>query len=118
MNKHTAELLEQHFDTAFAAPDGIARLRELILTMAMQGQLVEQDAHDPPAGQLLKEIEAEKERLVKAGKIKKPKALPPINPDEVPYELPQGWEWVRLGKFARIFNVARGPNMLTFSRIG
>ncbi|MEX0943364.1 MAG: restriction endonuclease subunit S [Pseudomonadales bacterium] len=102
MNDLTHKLLERHFDTAFAAPDGIARLRELILTLAMQGKLVEQDANDPPAGELLKEIEAEKQRLVKAGKIKQPKPLPPINPDEVHYELPQGWEWVRLGEIGII----------------
>jgi type I restriction enzyme S subunit len=96
MNKQTARLLEQHFDTAFAAPDGIVKLRELILTLAMQGRLVEQDPSDPPASELLKEIQAEKQRLVKAGKIKKPKPLPPIKPEEVPYELPKGWEWVRL----------------------
>ncbi len=98
MNKQTAQLLEQHFNTAFAAPDGIAKLRELILTLAMQGRLVEQDPSDPPASELLKEIQAEKQRLVKAGKIKKPKPLPPIKPEEVPYELPKGWEWVRLGE--------------------
>ena len=97
MNKDPLNLLEQHFDTAFAAPDGIAKLRELILTLAMQGKLVEQDPNDPPASELLKEIEAEKQRLVKTGKIKQPKPLPPIKPEEVPYELPQGWEWVRLG---------------------
>jgi len=84
MNKQTARLLEQHFDTAFAAPDGIAKLRELILTLAMQGRLVEQDPSDPPAIELLKEIKAEKQRLVEAGKIKKSKPLPPIKPDEVP----------------------------------
>ena len=56
MNKQAAQLLEQHFDTAFAAPDGIAKLRELILTLAMQGKLVEQDPNDPPASELLKEI--------------------------------------------------------------
>jgi type I restriction enzyme S subunit len=98
MNKQTARLLEQHFDTAFAAPDGIAKLRELILTLAMQGRLVEQDPNDPPVSELLKEIKTEKEQLVKAGKIKKPKPLPPIKPEEVPYELPKGWEWVRLGE--------------------
>ncbi|SDX49293.1 restriction endonuclease subunit S [Nitrosomonas halophila] len=102
MTDSTRNLLEQHFDTAFAAPDGIARLRELILTLAMQGKLVEQDSNDPHASELLKEIEAEKQRLVKAGKIKKPKPLPPINPEEVPYELPPGWEWVRLGEVAEI----------------
>ncbi|MGI6302682.1 MAG: restriction endonuclease subunit S [Verrucomicrobiota bacterium] len=97
-----SNLMEQHFDTAFAAPDGIAKLRELILTLAMQGKLVEQDPNDPPASELLKEIEVEKQRLVKASKIKKPKPLPPIKPEEVPYELPLGWEWVRLGEIGII----------------
>ncbi|MDY0162174.1 restriction endonuclease subunit S [Desulfobotulus sp.] len=101
MNKQTAQLLEQHFDTAFAAPDGIAKLRELILTLAMQGHLVEQDPNDPPASELLKEIEAEKQRLVKAGKIKQPKPLPPIKPEDVPYDLPKGWGWVRLGEIGQ-----------------
>lgn len=96
------DLLEQHFETAFAAPDGIAKLRELILTLAMQGKLVEQDPTDQPASELLKDIDAEKQRLVKAGKIKAPKPLPPIKPEEVPYQLPQGWEWVRLGEIGII----------------
>jgi len=91
------ELLEQHFDTAFAAPDGIAKLRELILTLAMQGKLVEQDANDPPASELLKEIEKERASHEGTKTRRKGKALPPIKPEEVPYELPQGWEWVRLG---------------------
>ena len=101
MNKETARLLERHFDTAFAAPDGIKKLRELILTLAMQGKLVEQDPNDPPASELLKEIEAEKQRLVKEGTIKKPKLLAPIKPEEVPYELPEGWMWVRFGNIAQ-----------------
>ena len=104
MNKHTAALLEQHFDTAFNAPDGLKKLRELILTLAMQGKLVEQDPSDPPASALLKEIEAEKKRLVKEGKIKAPKPLPPVTEEEKPYALPQGWEWVRLSAIGNIFN--------------
>jgi type I restriction enzyme S subunit len=91
-----SDLLEQHFDTAFAAPDGIAKLRELILTLAMQGKLVEQDVNDPPASELLREIE--KERASHEGtKTRRKEKLPPIKPEEVPYELPQGWKWVRLG---------------------
>ncbi len=89
------DLLEQHFDTAFAAPDGIKKLRELILTLAMQGKLVAQDPNDPPASQLLQEIEAEKKRLVKEGKIKASKPLKEIEPEEAPYALPPSWEWVR-----------------------
>ncbi len=97
MNKHTAELLEKYFDTAFAAPDGIKKLRELILTLAMQGKLVPQDPNAQPASELLKKIETEKQRLVKEGKSKKPKPLLPVTDEEKPYVLPQGWEWVRLG---------------------
>ncbi|WP_217806270.1 hypothetical protein [Chromobacterium haemolyticum] len=85
MNKSTAELLEQHFDTAFAAPNGLKKLRELILTLAMQGKLVPQNPNDPPASELLKEIETEKQRLVEAGKIKMPKPLPPVTEGEQPY---------------------------------
>lgn len=70
MNRQTAQLLEKHFDTAFAAPDGIKKLRELILTLAMEGKLVPQDPEEQPASELLKEIEAEKKRQVKEGKIK------------------------------------------------
>lgn len=98
------QLLEQHFDAAFAAPDGIKKLRELILTLAMQGKLVEQDPSDQPASELLEEIEQEKRRLVAAGKIKAPKPLPVIEADEVPYEVPTGWEWIRLGEFLEMFN--------------
>lgn len=96
------ELLEKHFDLAFAAPDGIKRLRELILTLAMQGKLVSQDPNDRPASELLKDIDAEKNRLVRVGKIRAPKLLPEVKQEEVPYELPQGWEWVRLGNIGEI----------------
>jgi type I restriction enzyme, S subunit len=91
-----AQILDQYFDVAFAAPDGIKKLRELILSLAMQGKLVPQDPRDQSASELLKEIETEKSRLVKEGKIKPSKPLPEIKPDEVPYDLPKSWEWVRL----------------------
>lgn len=103
------ELLEQHFDTAFAAPDGIKKLRELILTLAMQGKLVPQDPSDPPASQLLKEIEAAKSRLWRDGKIKAPIALPEIAAAEVPYELPPSWEWVRVGDVCSYIQRGKGP---------
>ncbi|MGL5871844.1 MAG: restriction endonuclease subunit S [Xenococcaceae cyanobacterium] len=93
----TVDLLDKYFETAFAAPDGIKRLRELILTLAMQGKLVPQNPKDRSANELLKEIEAEKKRLIKEGKIKKSKPLSEITPDEIPYDLPESWEWVRLG---------------------
>jgi type I restriction enzyme S subunit len=118
MTDATRNLLEQHFDTAFAAPDGIVRLRELILTLAMQGKLVEQDPKDPPASELLKEIEAEKKRLVKEGKIKKPKPLPHIKPEEVPYDLPPGWEWVRIKEICHDWGQKVPDAMFTYIDVG
>ncbi|WP_252320358.1 MULTISPECIES: restriction endonuclease subunit S [Symbiopectobacterium] len=76
---------------------GIKKLRELILELAVRGKLVPQDPNDEPASELLKRIAAEKAELVKAGKIKKQKPLLEIREDEKPFELPWGWEWVRLG---------------------
>jgi len=93
------KLLEKHFDLAFAAPDGIQKLRELILTLAMQGKLVPQDLNDQPASELLKETEAKKQQLVKEKRIGKPDLLTGINTEEVPYKLPKGWEWVILDRF-------------------
>jgi type I restriction enzyme, S subunit len=102
MSRENMSLLEQHFDVAFAAPDGIKKLRELILTLAMQGKLVPQDPNDEPASELLRSIEIEKNRLVKEGKIKRLKPLPEINLEELPYDLPKSWEWVRLGKIGEL----------------
>lgn len=104
MTDVTHNLLEQHFDTAFAAPDGITKLRELVLTLAMQGKLLEQDPNDPPASELLKEIESGKKRQVKADKIKKPKSFSAIDQSDASYVLPQSWTWTRLGTIGNIFN--------------
>ena len=74
----------------------IDKLRQSILQEAVQGKLVPQDPNDEPASVLLERIKEEKERLIKEGKIKKEKPLPSITEDEIPYELPEGWEWCRL----------------------
>lgn len=74
----------------------VNQLRQSILQEAVQGKLVPQDPNDEPASTLLEKIKAEKEKLIKEGKLKKEKPLPPIKEDEIPYELPKGWEWVRL----------------------
>ena len=74
----------------------ITDLRTSILQYAVQGKLVAQNPQDEPTSELLKCIKAEKEQLIKDGKIKKEKFLPSITQDEIPYELPQGWKWVRI----------------------
>ena len=83
---------------------GIKKLRELIFELAVRGKLVPQDHSDEPASVLLGKIAAERARLVKEGKLKKQEPLPEITDDEKLFELPQGWEWVRLGEVGNIFN--------------
>ena len=89
--------LPDHLDLIAAAPSGIQKLRGLILELAVRGKLVPQDAKDEPASELLKRITVEKARLVAEGKIRKDKPLAALGDDEKPFELPQSWEWVRLG---------------------
>ncbi|MFV0590897.1 MAG: restriction endonuclease subunit S [Draconibacterium sp.] len=71
-------------------------LKNSILQYAIQGKLVPQDPNDEPASVLLQKIEAEKQQLVKKKRIKKGKPLSPILEDEIPFEIPESWEWVRL----------------------
>jgi type I restriction enzyme, S subunit len=85
------------FELAASAPGGIEKLRKLVLELAVRGKLVPQNKNDEPATELLKRIAAEKVGLVKTGKIKALKELAPISEEEKPFELPRGWEWVRLG---------------------
>lgn len=77
-------------------------LKNSILQLAIQGKLVTQDANDEPAEVLYTKIQTEKQKLIKEGKIKKDKPLPPITEDEIPFEIPSTWKWVRLGDIAII----------------
>ena len=94
---------------------GLKKLRELILELAVRGLLVPQDPQDEPASVLLKKIKAEKARLIKEGKIKEQKKLPPITEDEQPFDLPQGWEWCRFGD---IYSLEYGKSLPESKRSG
>ena len=72
-------------------------LKNSILQLAIQGKLVEQRPEEGTAQELYAQIQAEKQRLIKEGKIKKEKPLPEITEEEKPFEIPEGWMWVRLG---------------------
>ena len=72
-------------------------LKSSILQLAIQGKLVEQRPEEGTGEELYRQIQAEKKRLIQEGKIKKEKPLPEIAEDEVPFEIPEGWEWCRLG---------------------
>lgn len=89
--------IAQNFDVLFTTEHSIDQLKQTILQLAVMGKLVPQDPNDEPASELLKKIKAEKEKLIKEGKIKKEKTLPPISDKEKPFELPSDWVWTRLG---------------------
>jgi len=82
-------------------------LKNSILQLAIQGKLVEQREEEGTAKELLEKIEAEKKQLIKEGKIKKQKTLPEIKEDEIPFDIPESWEWVRLGD---VFDIIMGQS--------
>ncbi|WP_421736579.1 restriction endonuclease subunit S [Caulobacter sp.] len=112
-----AERLLEHYERIADAPDAITRLRRFILELAARGKLVPQDHNDEPASELLKRVAKEKARLVKAGEIKKPPTLKPIQDGEALYALPKTWAWVRIGDiFDYDAGTKRDPKELDQSR--
>jgi len=89
--------LAEHFDTLFTTEASLDALKQTILQLAVMGKLVPQDPNDEPASELLKRIATERARLEAEGICKRSKPLPPVGDDEWPFDLPAGWEWVRLG---------------------
>jgi uncharacterized protein YwgA len=87
-------------------------LNQAILQEAVQGKLVPQDPKDEPASELLKRIKAEKATLRQAqGKGKKEKPLPPIKPEEIPFDIPENWVWCRLGE---IISISSGDGLTSY----
>lgn len=76
-------------------------LKNSILQLAIQGKLVEQRTDEGTAKELVEQIKAEKEQLIKEKKLKKEKPLSEISEDEVPFEIPESWEWVRLNDLSK-----------------
>jgi len=99
--------IHAHFDLLFTTEASIDALKQTLLQLAVMGKLVPQDPNDEPASELLKRIQAEKAQLIKEGKLKKEKPLAPIAEEEIPFELPQGWEWVRLGNVVDVSSSKR-----------
>ena len=78
------------------------KLKKSILQAAIQGKLTQREPGDGTAAELLQQIAADKAKLIKEGKIKKEKPLPEITEEEKPFDLPEGWEWCRLGDLCEI----------------
>jgi type I restriction enzyme S subunit len=90
-------MLIEEFELLTAAPNGVQKLRELVLSLAVRGKLVPQDPKDEPASELLKQTRAEKAKL-----------FSPVGVDEKPFSLPAKWEWAR---FESIFSLEYGDNL-------
>ena len=85
------------------------QLKKSILQLAIQGRLVPQNLKDEPASVLLARIREEKQRLVDEKIIKKSKPLSHITDDEKPFDIPESWEWVRLGEICTFLSRGRSP---------
>ena len=97
---HALEADEQQLDALESAFP--ARMKSSLLLAAMRGELTEREAGDGDAHDLLRSIEREKKRLVKEKKLKKEKPLPPVEEDDVPFEIPETWCWVRIGMIGEV----------------
>ncbi|MFS9321256.1 restriction endonuclease subunit S [Streptococcus infantis] len=84
-------------------------MQKAILGQAIQGKLVEQRAEEGTGQELYKAIQDEKQKLIQEGKLKKQKALPEITEDEIPFEIPETWKWVRLGEIVTVYGGKRIP---------
>ena len=90
-------------------------LKNSILQLAIQGRLVEQRPEEGTAQELYQQIQVEKQRLIREGKIQKEKPLPEITEDEKPFDIPESWTWVRLRNI--VFNRGQLTPQRTFSYI-
>ena len=89
-----------------------ADMQKSLLQMAIQGKLVEQRPEEGTGEELYRQIQAEKQRLIKEGKIKKEKPLPDIAEDEVPFEIPKSWKWVRFSDLTLLMSTGPFGSML------
>ena len=103
-------VLSEHLPLLASAPDGIQKLRGLILELAVRGKLVPQNPNDEPASELLKQIVKERVQQEENGTGKKSKPTPPVRKDEQAFELPDGWAWVRFADVTSYIQRGKGPD--------
>ena len=108
------QLLAEHFHTLFTTEPSIEALKQTLLQLAVMGKLVPQNPSDEPVSELCKNIEAEKQRLVAAKKIKDTPRLDPVNTDEELFTAPSSWVWVRMGDICRPISSGSTPSSELF----
>lgn len=99
--------LVDNLDEYIHIPGGIDRLKKTVLHLAVSGQLVPQDPTEGTGEELYQKIQAEKQKLINEGKLKKQKPLPEITAEEVTFDIPKSWKWVR---FADVYDVRDGTH--------
>lgn len=103
------------YDKAYSEVEELNRkfpddMQKSILQYAIKGKLLEQREEEGTAEELYQQIQEEKKKLIKEGKIKKTKALPEITEGEIPFDIPESWKWVRLGELALYLDAGKSPN--------
>ena len=112
-----AETFFENFGHLADAPNGVAKLRELILQMAVRGLLLPQDENDEPASKLLERIKAERLRLVKSGQAAKLGKSSPVNDTDQVFRLPKTWGWARLEEVCSYIQRGKGPRYVDKSDV-
>lgn len=108
-------LYRDEFETVFGVKKNIQALRDKVLDLAIKGKLVEQDPDDEPASELLIKIQSEKEQLIRKKEIKKDKTNDEIDGKDIPFAIPQSWEWAKLGDIATVKGGKRIPKGFTYA---
>ena len=107
----------KHFDTLAEAPNGIQRLRELILDMAVRGKLVPQDPEDEPAEKILRRVQNKKKKLIALGEVPKPQKIAKDLNKEAPFILPSGWIWTCLDDVSSYIQRGKSPKYNDFGKV-
>lgn len=113
----------EKYGEAYSKVEGLNKkfpedMQKSILEYAIQGKLVEQREEEGNAEELYKEIQDEKKKLVKEGKIKKTKVLPKIKEDEIPFDIPESWKWVRLGDVTHNLGQKKPDTLFDYIDVG
>jgi type I restriction enzyme S subunit len=105
--EQAATRLANNFDTLYDSINTVSKLRSTILQLAVQGKLVRQDPDDEPASELIIRIHSKRDRLIEQRTMKKPQLFPAIQQNEIPFKLPEKWQWARLND---VFDVRDGTH--------